>query len=413
MKLDESIELRNLQNNNEIKSITEMENIDINEMRSCMNEMLNNESTKDCMYEVLRMEGFLPESLEEGETYENIYELMMEDDDIMSEMYSACSMNESDCGTKIKEGIRDYALYKTQKALANKSVEEELHGDQDKIDANRDGEISAHDFEILRNKGSVDEDEKSEGSHYKNIITQIHTDLEEMLTTIQDSDELSPWVQDKLAVMHHSANAIITHLRGKGDSLSEEFKPVKGIKGINVDAENKSTADKENDDALKAAEKSQETEIEKVDNLKNQKHELNPGEMGIKDMAHGFRNNLDLDYSTGLSKEEKERILDLASGKAPEDHANVDHESKGGEKLINAAKERVKNGVNQDDYSSAHDVTSIEDNEVYKKTTAVSEELNRMKNIFSYEDKLTKENKTKNSNEDQLLFNSITKKTMI
>jgi len=394
MKLDESIELKNQQTNNEINTNKNMNNININEMRSCMNEILANETSKDCMYEVLRMEGFLPESIEEGETYENIYEQMISDDEIMLEMFNACRMNESNCGIQVNEVIKNY-------------ISEKLHGNQTKIDADNDGKITAKDFEILR-KSDVKEGNHSEGTHYKKLIDQICLDLEAIKNNINDTDDLAPWIQDKIAVMNHSADAIRTYLvSGDEVNLSEEFK---AFKGKNVDAENKSNSNKENDEAIKSAEKSQETENEKVDNLKNQKHGLNDIETEIKDMSHGFRNTLDLDYATGLSKEDKDRILNLASGLAPEDHANVDHDSEAGEKLINAAKLRNKNKINKNDYSSAHDVTSIEDREIYQKTTAVNEELNRIKNIFKYETELVSENKKNKLNENDLLIKSISKK---
>ena len=80
MKLDESIELKNKVE----KTINEMKHMNYETMRSVMSEMANNEAMKGCMYEVLTMEGFLPETLSEGETYEEVMSSMMEDDEIMN-----------------------------------------------------------------------------------------------------------------------------------------------------------------------------------------------------------------------------------------------------------------------------------------------------------------------------------------
>ena len=141
MKLDESIELKNKVE----KTINEMKHMNYETMRSVMSEMANNEAMKGCMYEVLTMEGFLPETLSEGETYEEVMSSMMEDDEIMAEMYKACSMNESDCGSKMEAWLH-----------------EKLVGGQKELDKNDNGKIDATDFEMLRKEKGVDEMELNE-----------------------------------------------------------------------------------------------------------------------------------------------------------------------------------------------------------------------------------------------------------
>ena len=137
MKLDESIELKN-----KIENIKEMKNMTNQHMRSIMEEITLDEAMKGCMYEVLKMEGFLPETLSEGESYDEVMTTMMEDDDIMAEMYKACSMNESDCGSKMEGWIN-----------------EKLIGGQKELDKNNNGEIDSTDFEMLRKEKGVDEEE--------------------------------------------------------------------------------------------------------------------------------------------------------------------------------------------------------------------------------------------------------------
>lgn len=596
MKLDESIELLN-----KIKNEKQMKNITNEHMRSVMEEMALDEAMKSCMYEVLTMEGFLPETLSEGETYEEVMSTMMEDDEIMSEMYKACSMNMSECGTKMESWIN-----------------EKLVGGQKELDKNNDGKIDATDFEMMRKEKGVDEGNYPEGEHYKNKITQICNDLADVNRMMDNDDELPAWIQDKLAVMYHSADAIKSYLHGEtndtmnesedddeddlsnptyllnkkrvldqeisryskfvdkfismvdkldiqdlmtyyqpqGDFSLEGFKdflskkenetaleyyeklnqtgdfmyrsmfdsmvnPRKRgffvkfgrklgvdaletmedvlsdifdignsiyvkkkevekiedsigtrsqkdsddddagfddemvskpkiasrreldilsaddltfdddddmleevnypIKGKNIDSENKSNANKSNTDSAKEVEASQETTQEKVDNLTNQKFEKNDWEDTVDDMSHGWRNNLDLDYKTGITKDQSERIKDQALGLAPEDHANVDHESTAGEKLVNAAKERAKDTLIDDqDYTSKNSRTKIDNDQSYKKTTIfdklneeADKEIERLKSLFNYEDRLVSENKKHVVNESELLFKQISTKKFI
>jgi hypothetical protein len=642
MKLDESIELKN-----KTENIKEMK-MSNQHMRSMMEEMALDEAMKGCMYEVLTMEGFLPETLSEGESYDEVMSTMMEDDEIMAEMYKSCSMNESECGSKMEGWLN-----------------EKLVGGQKELDKNNNGEIDATDFEMLRKEKGVDEMELTEydkevmgrfhdqygkkrgkqiyyatankqdrspetfekkegemeegnypeGEYYKIKITQICDDLADVYKMTDDNSELPAWIQDKMAVMYHSADAINSYLQGKTETsgmMNEEedddesptyllnkkrvldqetsrytsfvnkfipmvdkldpsditayFQPqgefsmdafkdflikkeeesavdyyeklnetgdftyrsifeslvnprkrgflikygrkfdaellenmedilsdifdtsnsiytkkkeiekIEGsietrgekdsddfnydsedsgikpklaskseldvlsaddlnfdddddmleeinlpIKGKNVDSQNKSNANKENTEATKDAEDSQETTEEKVDNLKNQKHQKNNWEEKVDETLHGWRNNLDLDYKTGLDKEQVDKIKDQALGMAPKDHANVDHESKGGEKLVNSAKMRAKDDfINKDDYTSKHDRTQIEKGQSYEKTTIfdkldenVDKDINRLKSLFGYEDNLVNENKKNTVNENELLFKQISTKKFI
>ena len=593
MKLDESIELMN-----KTKNIKQMENMSNQHMRSMMEEMALDEAMKGCMYEVLTMEGFLPETLSEGETYEGVMSAMMEDDEIMAEMYKACSMNESDCGTKMESWMN-----------------EKLVGGQKELDKNNDGKIDASDFEMMRKEKGVEKNEDEmyegkhpEGEHYKNKISLICKDLADINKMMANDDELPAWIQDKLAVMYHSADAIKSYLHGdksvemnesddyddtesptyllnkkrvldqeisrysnfvnkfipmidkldagdvmayfqpQGEFSIEGFKDFltkkeeessldyyeklnqigdfmyrsifdalvnprkrgffnkhgnklgidtletiedvlsdifdmgnsiyvkkkeiekidgsienrsekepdnygggfddddmvkpklasKGeldvlsaddltfddmdddddmleevsypIKGKNVDSENKSNSNKENTEATKDAEDSQETTQEKIDNLKNQKYELSDGEQSVKDKMFGMGNNLDLSYSDELSKETKNRIVNSVTSDVP-DHANVDHDSKVGEKLINATKSRAD--YLKANYTSKPDRTSIEQEDEFLRNTAVQENLDRIKNLFKYEDELISENRKKVTNEDELLFKQVSTKKFI
>jgi hypothetical protein len=612
MKLDESIELKNKKQN--IKEMNNLNNLPISEMRIAMQQMMEIEETSGCLYEVLVNEGFLPNELNEGDDYATELSTMMEDDDIMSEMYKSCAMNESECGGKMQEWLN-----------------EKLYGKQKQLDKNDNGKIDADDFTMMRKdegmdeinkdvlqrftdqygkkrgkevyyatankqdrspetfektEGEIYEDSYPEGEHYKIKITQISDDLADAYKMMSDNSELPSWIQDKLAVMYHSADAIKSYLHGETNNLNESdddeddesptyliskkrvlddeitkfikylemFKPMLNklnpeniktyfqpqsefslegfsefltksenesgidfynritkngdltyiaifdglvnprkrgffvkygreigletlenmeellsrifdlsnsiylknrdiqkidakikqrseketettgnydnispkltskdeldalsadalnlgseyeddedlleeadlpsftpIKGKNVDSTNKTDSNKENKEGTTDADDSQETTEEKVDNLKNQKYEKNDNETKVDELLHGFNNALDLDYNNDLTDDQINKIKDEVTGVPPKDHANVDHDSKGGEMLYGAAKKRAKEGITQNNYTSKPDRNTILAKQEYEKTPSLKEnaEIQRLKQLFNYFD---------------------------
>ncbi len=199
------------------------------------------------------------------------------------------------------------------------------------------------------------------------------------------------------------------------DFLEEvELPKFNPIKGKNVDSENKSTSDKENGEAIKDSEDTQETTEEKVDNLKNQKHINSDREAEIEEKQLGRNSMLDLDYGNDSAEDFKDRIEDEASGLAPEDHANVDHESEGGEKLMKAVKSRRPE--REMDYGSKG--LNIDKEFAYERSDALSEsvnsELEKMKKLFTYDEKIINEEKeVKKINENEIFFNSVSKKKLL
>jgi hypothetical protein len=573
MKLDESIELKNKKQN--IKEMNNLNNLPISEMRIAMQEMMEIEETSGCLYEVLVNEGFLPNELNEGSDYATELSTMMEDDDIMSEMYKSCTMNESECGGKMQEWLN-----------------EKLYGKQKQLDMNNNGEIDANDFAMMRKDEEMHEGSYPEGEHYKKKITQICSDLADINRMMDGNDELPSWIQDKMAVMYHSADAIKSYLHGDTEmnginesddededdgtptyiikkkkvlefeisnfinkvnefksmldqfdiediktyfnlkeyfSLDEfnefltrsenesnidfynritrtgdytyvsifdalvnprkrgffvkygkkfDFKVLENleellsrifdlsndiylknkeieridlkrkekqergdepnkrdkfdnisprlaskdeldflakdsstlgmdysdddedlleeadlpkftpIKGKYVDLTNKTDSNKENKEGTTDANDSQETTEEKVDNLKNQKYEKNDNETKVDELLHGFNNTLDLDYNNDLTDEQIDKIKDEVTGVPPKDHANVDHDSKGGEMLYGAAKKRAKEGITQNNYTSKPDRNTILSKQEYEKTPSLKEnaEIQRLKQLFNYFD---------------------------
>lgn len=451
----------------------------INRMRKHLQEMFINEDKKSCMYEVLRLEGFLPETITEGESYENLYEQLSSDDYMIKEMYEACGGNLSECGVKLREWFdevdhmkenddedgEDMATYLKKRQMV---LDTEVMSFEKKLKAmvqllaklnvqdinnyyNLDGkftfdglanfvtklpEESAAEYynrisntgdfvyrKVLiglinpRNRGFIVKHGKAYNPETMEMLEDLLSDIFDisnaiylrLVDTKKDSDssfEKKTSTDDDNFKIDKKSKQKIDFMTDISD-LAEDFKP---LKGKNVDNENKINANKENKEAIAAADKTQKTIDQKVDNLKNQKHELNTSEKNTSDMLNGFRNSLDLDYSTDLSDEEKKRIQDLAVNKQSKDTANVDHDSTVNQDLVDAAEERNKAGVTKKDYTSSVDATSVEDRDVYQKTTAVSEEVKRMKRLFNDPNS---EMRKKKLDENAILFNHISTKKFI
>jgi hypothetical protein len=186
-------------------------------------------------------------------------------------------------------------------------------------------------------------------------------------------------------------------------------------KGKNVDSENKKSSEKENKEAMKDAEETQETTEEKIDNLKNQKYENNSFEDEAALRQHGRNNMLDLDYTNDASEAFKNRVEKETDGLAPKDHANVDHESKGGKKLKDAVKARRPE--RDMDYGSKG--LNIDKDFSYEKSDALKEdvvslEIQKMMKMVSYDQNVIfEEKKAKQSNENDVFWKSVSKKKLL
>lgn len=166
------------------------------------------------------------------------------------------------------------------------------------------------------------------------------------------------------------------------DQLYESYE----IKGKNVDNENEKNSKKDIGEMLKQSTDTQKTTQEKVENLKNQKYQLDDKKTSIKNTTLGFRNNLDLDYNGELSKDQKDKIKDEVKGVAPKDHANVDVDSKGGEDLLNSAENRRKEeSIHDEDWTSIPTKTDVTNNPDKEKDNLFKEEVIRMNNLIDYD----------------------------
>jgi len=199
------------------------------------------------------------------------------------------------------------------------------------------------------------------------------------------------------------------------DFLEEaELAKFVAIKGKNVDSENAKN-EKEAEEMIKDAEKTQKTVDQKVDNLKNQKHDNSSWEDDIALRQHGRNSMLDLDYGNDSAEDFKDRIEDEADGLAPKDHANVDHESKGGETLMKAVKAR--RSEREMDYGSKG--LNIDKDFAYERSDALKEdvvslEIQKMMKMVSYDQSvIAEEKKAKQINENDIFWKSVSKKKLL
>jgi hypothetical protein len=199
-------------------------------------------------------------------------------------------------------------------------------------------------------------------------------------------------------------------------------------KGKNVDSENAKN-EKEAEEMIKAAEKTQKTVDQKVDNLKNQKHNNSDWEDSIDVKQHGRNSMLDLDYVNDSGDDFKDRIVAQANGLPDkEGEANVDYDSKGGEKLMQAVKARrdVRDmdytskglNINNDDSYERSDALPGDDNKKKKdkkvNEDVVSLEIQKMMKMVSYDQAvISEEKKAKQINENDVFWKSVSKKKLL
>lgn len=226
------------------------------------------------------------------------------------------------------------------------------------------------------------------------IIKRLENNLNNDKTYLETLDLSQDDAEELIRVNKNFLNSTLfdidKDIRANNDDIDGEEDDVLSesdeIKGKNVDDENKKNSKKDTDEMLKQSTDTQKTTQEKVENLKNQKYQLDDKKTSIKNTTLGFRNNLDLDYNGELSKDQKDKIKDEVKGVAPKDHANVDVDSKGGEDLLNSAENRCKEeSIHDEDWTSIPaktNVTIIPDKE---KDNLFKEEVMRMNNLIDYD----------------------------
>jgi hypothetical protein len=505
-KLDEYYEKNStiqLEENNKIKdkkNIKEMKiklRANIATIKRQMTEMMNDSNLSGCLHEVLMSEGFITENddLVEGAS------TLMQDNDIVLEMFNTCLKNQTECGKTLREALKMKMIKRKHsprlgddsETLLENDLENNLFRDEI-LDVNGANEIknsyenyisilmeknlrpgNQYDVELLINsfnnilkkylskvqifiknpnllnnfmiyseKYGVTDEHINELRNSKDMLNTILTTpqlnntlfnkgfltffqnelenkgidsdfvsimndtilfkLRDVIYSInKEHNKLSYESELYRAVLENNINKINKITSGGKNKISyfdldpyvrnsntgeddDDQLDESEIKGKNVDNENKKNSKKDTDEMLKQSTDTQKTTQEKVENLKNQKYQLGDKKTTIKNTALGFRNNLDLDYNSELSKDQKDKIKDEVKGVAPKDHANVDIDSKGGEELLNNAENRRKEeSIHDEDWTSIPTKTDVTNNPNKEKDNLFKEEVMRMNNLIDYD----------------------------
>lgn len=220
------------------------------------------------------------------------------------------------------------------------------------------------------------------------------------------------------------------------DDFLEEAELAKFVakKGKNVDSENAKN-EKEAENMIKDAEKTQKTVDQKVDNLKNQKFSPNmetPSNEETKKLALGYKNALNYDYSTEPSDDYKKRVeMEVKTGHSRKrdtelgDEANIDNESKAGEKIWNASKMNQANAdydwapnpivATKQGYQKTSVSGKVKDgNKGNKVNEAIENEIQKMMRMVSYDQNIiSEEKKAKQTNENDIFWKSVSNKKLL
>ena len=258
----------------------------------------------------------------------------------------------------------------------------------------------------------------------RSFISDYMERREDGAKTKKDSmDDFSDEKEPSLSDLKDVEKVATLDIDSDEDFLEEadlaKFEP---IKGKFVDSENDENSKKEIKAGIEDAENSQESTEEKVDNLKNQKFSPEmetESEEEAKESSLGYKNALNLDYTNEPSEEYKERVeMEVKTGhsiKRDEEtygpEANIDNDSKAGERIFDAAKDNQENA--DKDYTSKP--VSIEDEEEESELgNKVNEELSKMKKMFGYEQRVIDvERKTKLVNENEVFLKKVSTKKML
>lgn len=386
--------------------------MNLDQIRECMYEMANYEEASKCMYEILQNEGFLPETLDEGDSYENHMSAMLEDDDVCNEMFECWSKSTNECGSYLNEWMQEnYSPFLEDMNDGVPDASHFLHNENDDLEETWEGSPML----------TQQIDEEPEGNMYIARLEKMKEFVENILNKMTPDQDVDAWVQDKITLSYDYLRSVSLFLDGEDHSgtntpetndievemphttlvgaLAEnelpKFEPKKG-KG--VDKENKTNSSKEDKDGMKNAEKSQKTVNQKVEDKVDVK--FSP-DMESKDQKEvnktylGAWNMLNLDFQNGVPDSYKKRVeLEVTTGHSrPRDEAkfgkeaNVDHESteRIGKAMLAAS--RANQEARDDMYNpnpivtKPYQKTSITGGD--KKSTKINEQLDRIKSIMN------------------------------
>jgi len=311
----------------------------------------------------------------------------------------------------------------------NQSIEEKLHGDQYKLDADNDGEIEASDLESLR-QGDTNEDfditeiecencgkglcecgamEESENKESLPTLKEISKCVKEGMTYEDICEKYSDCDKKKLKEMYESCGKqhegkepkvlkltesqmidMVTKMVKESKSNVPGIREVDDAHRVNKKetAEHMKTVDKKIKDAL-TIEGGDNPEFPKA-NGKGDKKVVHNTEEENEEMENSRGENpLDLDYDHEPSEEFKERLKKSLEGDSTMGNADGGNtiETETGKNLHKTAERRKE--VKEKAPMYVKDVQPVKElkEETSEVENVLQEEISKMKNMFSYNEK--------------------------
>jgi hypothetical protein len=122
-------------------------------------------------------------------------------------------------GSDAENVLRGRAINTAKKQVKMKNtdrlkeiIKKQLTKGQEKIDANKDGEISGEDFKLLRSKKSVKEELDYEGEMAKSELYRLIQNAQELMGSLDDNTQLEAWVQSKITKAADYLNSVTQYL---------------------------------------------------------------------------------------------------------------------------------------------------------------------------------------------------------
>jgi hypothetical protein len=122
-------------------------------------------------------------------------------------------------GSDAENVLRGRAINTAKKQVKMKNtdrlkeiIKKQLTKGQEKIDANKDGEISGEDFKLLRSKKSVKEELDYEGEMAKSELYRLIQNAQELMGSLDDDTQLEAWVQSKITKAADYLNSVTQYL---------------------------------------------------------------------------------------------------------------------------------------------------------------------------------------------------------
>lgn len=201
-----------------------MKNIDLKQIRECMQGVVSSEEASSCLYEVMQSEGFLPDTLEEGESYENHFGNMMEDDEICNEMFTSLMESSNECGASVKSWLKETytSLFEDEPESEESGDDEEEHygigSDPNDPEPTKKKAVRNPDAETFDDiEGNLYEDEPTEEGSDNPAVAKLNKISEfagVLISQIQPGQELEGWMEDMITMAYQDLAFVSLHLTG-------------------------------------------------------------------------------------------------------------------------------------------------------------------------------------------------------